>query len=60
MPSGGLRSIDEDDARWVAVIAKEAFRHGLQVEWFQYFIGGIQDGVPVKEAADRAAIEWDF
>lgn len=60
MPSGGLRSIEMNDAEAVTKIAREAAKHGLFVEWIAFFIGGIQDGVEPKEAAHLAAGEWDF
>lgn len=60
MPSGGQTPIEFEVAEKVSKIAKEAYRHGLQTEWFSFFIGGIKEGQHPVEAANLAAIEWDF
>lgn len=60
MPSSGLSPVDREVAAYVADVAKMAFMHGLQVEWFEYFLGGLKSGLDPYEAAASAAIEWDF
>lgn len=38
-----------------------AVRNGLQYEWLQWLVGSMQnDKMSAREAANAAAIEWDF
>jgi hypothetical protein len=61
MPSGGSTPLGGDDWEYVRKVYGQAVFHGLQYEWLEYFIGGIvNDHKGVKEAANDAAIEWDF
>lgn len=57
----GFIDIGIDDLNYTKLLFKEAEKWGLTVEWFMYFIGGIElDKKSIKEAANDAAIEWDF
>lgn len=60
MPSSGQSSIDMEEARYVALIIRDAIQHGLLVEWVAWYTGGIKDGLSPGQAALGAAIEWDF
>lgn len=61
MPSGGSTMYPDDKFDDICKIYDEAVKHDLQYEWLQLFIGGIViDKKDPFEAADDAAIEWDF
>lgn len=61
MPSGGTRPINEKDWEHVRNTFEHALKHGLHYEWLRWYSGGIYyDRLSPAEAADRAAIEWDF
>ena len=60
MPSGRQTPIERVDAIRVADVAMEAIKHGLLVEWFEFFISGVQAGQSPVEAANLAEVEWDF
>jgi hypothetical protein len=49
-----------EEAAQVARVAEEAMEYGLLVEWTAYFVGGLLRGEQPLEAANNAAIEWDF
>ena len=61
MPSGGSTPYPEDKFEGIKSIYDEAVKYGLQYEWLQWFIGGMFiDKKEPFEAADDAAVEWDF
>lgn len=49
------------DIKWVRECALDSMAWGLQVEWMQWFVGGMRiDGKRPAEAAIDACTEWDF
>jgi hypothetical protein len=60
MPQG--RCTPLTDKEWESV--KEAFNHaskmGLEMEWLQWFAGGLKQGLEPAEAAFEAMLEWDL
>ncbi len=65
MPSGGSSPISAHipEAEWdyVSLVLREAMKNGLEHEWLDFLLGGIiiNKKTPIQ-AADDAAIEWDF
>jgi hypothetical protein len=61
MPSGGNTCLNEADWLFVKGDYEAACKHGLQLEWLQWFLGGlVEDHLPIREASNAACIEWDF
>jgi hypothetical protein len=61
MPSGGASPLPENEMNIVWEAYQQAVKHGLQYEWLCWFSGGIwKDKMSPSEAANAAAIEWDF
>jgi hypothetical protein len=73
MPSGGsnpIGLIDELQERggiyknssidWFCESLKNAKLHGMEYEWLDWFLGGIKQGMSVKEACNAATFEWDL
>ena len=61
MPSGGNTPLNQGDWEYVEAQYLDSCKHGLQLEWLRWFLGGlVENKLPIREASYAACIEWDF